>query len=387
MDFITNYDFSFIFNISTIVGEVIGAVLGMVLGALPGLGATIGCALLIPLTFHMDPKVAIVTLCSLYMSSCYGGSISSVLLGIPGTSGAVATVIDGFPMSKRGFPGKALGYSLHASTVGGLVGWVFLAFLTVPLSKLALSLADPELFIIGLIGLVSVSALGAVDPWKCVISLLLGLIVGVVGVDFYTGATRYTFGSIPLGDGVSLVALFTGFYALSDMLDLCMGDLGARSITDTKKLKCSISWSEFKNVLPVIFKSGIIGTIFGIVPGLGGGPASFYSYSEAKRKDKEPETFGQGNPRGLSACESSNNAVVSGGMITLLTLGIPGTSTVAIISGALMMHGITPGPDLMNSNSALVYTIFWGILFSIIAMFLLGKYTTSICARVLVYPN
>ncbi|MDR1977826.1 MAG: tripartite tricarboxylate transporter permease [Synergistaceae bacterium] len=387
MNFIINYNFSYLLNISAFLALFIGALLGMVIGALPGLGATIGCALLIPLTFRMDPKVAILALCSMYMSSCYGGSISSVLLGIPGTSGAVATVIDGFPMAKRGFPGKALGYSLYASTVGGLVGWLFLAFLTVPLSKIALNLADPELFVIGLIGLVSVSALGAVDPWKCVISLLLGLIVGVIGVDFYTGATRFTFNNISLGDGVSLVALFTGFYALSDMLDLCMGDLGAHSITDTKRLKCEISWAEFKNVFPVILKSGIIGTIFGIVPGLGGGPASFYSYSEAKRKDKEPETFGHGNPRGLSACESSNNAVVSGGMITLLTLGIPGTSTVAIISGALMMHGITPGPELMNSDSALVYTIFWGILLSIGVMFLLGKYTTSFCARILVYPN
>lgn len=386
-DFITNYDFAYLLNFSTIFAIFAGGLLGMIIGALPGLGATIGCALLIPLTFHMDPKVAIATLCSMYMASCYGGSISSVLLGIPGTSGAVATMIEGVPLAKKGFPGKALGYSLYASTVGGFVGWLFLAFLTAPIAKLALHLADPELFIIGLIGLISVSALGAEDPWKCVISLLLGLAAGVVGVDFYTGVMRYTFNSVPLGDGLSLVALLTGLYALSDLLELCMGDLGAHTISDTKNLKCSLTGEEFKDISKVSLKSGIIGTIFGIVPGLGGGPASFYSYSEARRKDREPESFGKGNPRGLAACESSNNAVVCGGMITLLTLGIPGTSTVAIISGALMMHGITPGPQLMTSDTALVYTIFWGLLLSIIVMFLLGKFTTSFCAHILICPN
>jgi putative tricarboxylic transport membrane protein len=326
-------------------------------------------------------------LTSLFMASCYGGSISSITLGIPGTPAAVATVFDGSAIAKKGTPGKALGYSLYASTVGGLFGCLVLMFLTGPLARLAIRLADPELLLIGLIGLISVASLGEDDPWKCIISLLLGLMVGVIGLDFYTGSTRYTFGNIYLGDGVSLIALLSGFYAINEILEMCMGDMSVSYVTDPKNLKCTLSWKEFKDIIPASLRAALVGVVFGIIPGLGGGPATFFSYTQAKRADREPETFGQGNPRGLAACEAANNAVVGGGLVPLLSLGIPGTPTIAIIAGALMMHGITPGPYLMRDNTHLVYTVYWGLLFATISMFFIGRYTTSFFARILIFPN
>ncbi|MDR1828555.1 MAG: tripartite tricarboxylate transporter permease [Methylobacteriaceae bacterium] len=386
-DFILNYDFMFLLEPATILGLIAGSVFGMMVGALPGLSATVGCALLLPVTFTLEPRASIVMMAAVFMSSQYGGSISAIVLGIPGTPAAVATVFDGYALSKKGFPGKALGYSLYSSTFAGFFGVAALMLLTGPLAEFALRLSDPELFLIGMMGLLSVVSLGEKDIWKTVISLFLGLAVGTIGIDPFTGAHRYTFGNIYLGNGILLVALLSGFYALSEVLEMCTGNMTRTVVTDTKNLKCHISWQEFKDILPVCVRGGIIGTICGIIPGLGGGPASFFSYTQAKAVDREPETFGQGNPRGIASCEGSNNAVVGGGLIPFLSLGIPGTPTIAVMAGALMVQGIDPGPQLMKENPALVYTVYWGLFFSVIAMFLLGRYTTSLFARILKCPG
>lgn len=364
-----------------------GTIFGTLIGAMPGLGATVGCALLIPLTFSMDEVPALLLLVSLYMASQYGGSISSITLGIPGTPAAVVTVLDGSPIAKRGEPGRALGYSLAASTIGGLFGCVVLILATRPMAKLAVQLADPELFLIGILGLMSVIAIGAKDMLRCVIALLLGLLCGTVGSDFFTGAQRFTFGSAYLSDGINIVGLLAGFYALSEVFEMVTGDMTIRYVTDVKKVKCRAPWKEFKEVMPHVIKSSAIGTLFGVIPGLGGGSATWFAYGQAKRSAKHPELFGDGSVEGLSSAESANNAVVGGGLVPLLSLGIPGTSTAAIILGALVLQGIQPGPHLFDSKPDLVYSIYWGLLIATIMMFIVGRYATSLFARLLVCPN
>ena len=386
-DFLFQYDFSAIFTFQAIIGIIIGSVLGMIVGALPGLGSPVGCALLIPMTFTMEPSAAICMLVSLFMASCYGGSISSVLLGIPGTPAAVATVLDGAPIARQGKPGLALGYSLYASTIGGFFGCLILMLMTGALARFAVRLSDPELLLIGIVGLISCASLGEADPWKCFISLIMGLMVGVVGLDQFTGSPRYTFGNIFLGDGISLVALLTGLFVIPEIIEMCMGNMAANTVSDTRNLKCRLTMSQFKSIVQISVRSSIIGTIFGIVPGLGASAATFFAYTQAKRVDKEPDTFGKGNPRGLAAAESANNAVVGGGLVPFLSLGIPGSPTVAVIAGALMLQGITPGPTLFRDNPELVYTIYWGVFLSTIVMFIFGRYTTSMFARVLLCPN
>jgi putative tricarboxylic transport membrane protein len=387
-DFITQYDFHTLWNFNIWFAIMWGSVFGMLIGALPGLGSSVGCALMIPLTYHMDARSAIIMLLSVFTSCAYGDSISSIVLGIPGGPAAVVTCWDGVAMTRQGKPGKALGISLYSSFVGGLFGCVVLIFLTGPLAVLAIKLADPELFLIGIIGLVSVATLGGEDPWRCFISILLGLAISVIGIDPFTGISRFAFGNIYLGDGISLIALLIGFYALTEVFEMCMGDMEVSYVTDTKNLNCKLTWKEFKEIIPCSLKAGLIGTIFGIVPGLGGGGAStVYSYMSAKRSDPHPEEFGHGSVRGLATAESANNGTVGGGMVPLLSLGIPSTATMAIIAGALMMQGIQPGPNLMKDDPNLVYTVYWGLIIATFVMFIIGRYTTSLYARILICPN
>jgi len=382
-----NFDFSQLLSINNLFAILFGSLFGMMIGALPGLGAAVGAAMLLPITYTMEPLPAVLLLIALYQGAEYGGSIASIVIGVPGTGGAVATMLDGTPLAKGGYPGKALGYSLTASSIGGIIGVVLLMTLTGPLTKVAIKLSDPEMLLIGLIGLLSVTALGSGDVWKSVLSIVLGLFMGTVGIDVFTGSKRYTFGSLYLTDGISLVAMLAGLFALCEVLSMVMGNLNQHYVTDTKNLKTRISWKEFLDVKWTILRSGLIGTIFGIVPGLGAGPASWFAYTTTKNSSKQPESFGKGNPHGICAPEAANNGCVGGALIPLISLGIPGSSTIAIVSSALVMQGINPGPQVMQTNTQLVYGIYWGLLIATIAMYFLGKFTTSLWARLLVCPN
>ena len=334
----------------------------MLIGAMPGLGAALGAALLIPMTFTMEPLPAVLMIISLYQAAEYGGSISSVVLGIPGTGAAVPTTLDGFPMAKQGYPGKALGYSLYSSTIGGLFGVIVLMLLTGPLTNIAIHLSDPELFLVGILGLLSVTSLGSSDKPKSLISIVLGLFMGTIGMDLFTGSYRYTFNSPYLVNGVSLVSLLSGLFALAEVLNMVMEDLNMRYVTNTKNLRTYISLKELMEIKWTIIKASIIGTIFGIIPGLGAGPAAWFSYTQAKQNSKEPDSFGKGNPHGIVAPEAANNAVVGGALIPMLSLRIPGSPTIAVVCSALMIQGIQPGPQVYMNNPELVNGIYWGLL-------------------------
>ena len=376
-----------LFTWNNLLYIILGTVIGMIIGAIPGLGAPVGCSLLIPLTFTMDASSAVLMLVALYMAAQYGGSISSIVLGIPGTPAAVCTVWEGMPIARQGKPGLALGYSLYASTLGGLFGFIILAALTGPLAAFAVKMSDPELFLVGLLGIVSIASLEFEHPRRCVLSVLLGLFFGTVGLDKFTSASRFTFGSMYLGDGISMIALFAGIFALVEVFEMASGDLNLRYVTDVKNVRCHAPFKDFMKGIKAMIKSSLIGIAFGIVPGLGAGPATMFAYTQAKRNEPRKELIGNGSPIMLSAVESCNNAVVGGGLVPLLALGIPGTPTIAIVASALIMHGITPGPNLLSKNPDLVYTVYWGLLLAIIAMFIFGRYTTSLFARILICPT
>jgi putative tricarboxylic transport membrane protein len=384
---IFGYDIMNLFTWGNLIAIIVGSFIGMLIGALPGLGATIAIVLLLPFTYSMEPLASILLLLSVYQSAEYGGSISSIILGIPGTPAAAATVLDGNALAKQSSPGKALAYSLYSSSVGGIFGGLVLIFLSVPLVKLALALSDPEFFLIAVIGLVAVAGLGSKDVTKSLISMVLGLMAGTVGMDVISGVTRFGMGRPELFEGFNLVALIVGIFAIPSVFDMISEEMKKRYVTDHKGLQTKLSLKEFKAVLKPIGIGSVIGSIVGIIPGMGAGPSSWFAYSAAKSVSKSKSTFGKGNPEGIVAPETANNATVGGALVPLLSLGIPGSPVTAIIMGAFIIHGIQPGPKLFSTELDLVNGIFYGFLLTTVAMFFIGKFVTTGFSRVLTIPN
>ena len=375
-----------VFAWNTLLFVAIGVAFGMFVGAVPGLGASVGLVLLLPVTYHMQPLPAIAMLVALYMGCEYGGSISSITLGIPGSSAAIPTLYDGRPMADRGEPGRALGISLTSSTIGGLVGAFALMFMLVPLSNLAYKLTDPEIFSICLLGLLSVVGFTSKSVPKTVISIGLGMLLGEVGLDGFTGEPRFTLKTVALQSGFKVTLFVIGLYALSQVILLSIGDLTKRREIPNKKLNTHITLADFKDILLMAVIGALIGLVFGIIPGLGAATAAMFVYTMLKRL-KMNKDFGTGVPRGIACCEAANNAVVGGALIPYLVLGIPGSNAIATLSAGFVMQGLTTGVGFLNSNPRLVYGLAWCLLASVILMFLLGKYTTSLWARLLIVPD
>lgn len=386
MGVITNFDFSILLSYDNLWAIAFGTVYGILIGALPGLGASVGVAMLIPVVYKMDPIPAVIMMMALYQGASYGGSISAITLGIPGQAGAISTVEDGNALAKRGEPGRALGISLYASTIGGIFGVLVLMFLTGPLSILATKMTDPELFLIALFGLLTLVTTSD-DMHKTLIMLVVGLMVATVGLDTFSGSPRFVVGSPILYDGFALVPIITGLFAVSEAFSMSMGDTSVSYVTDSKQCNCKISKADFVKTLPTVIKSAVIGTVCGIIPGLGCESGSFLAYTEAKRSSKNPDEFGKGTIVGIAAPESGNNGAVAGALVPWLAIGLPGSSFVAVISGILVVKGITPGPALMKGNTDFVYALMWGLLFATILMFVVGFFATSVFARLLIIPN
>lgn len=373
---------------STVLFMIIGTIIGLFIGALPGLGDNLAIALILPITLNMEPVTAISMLMCIYMASCYGGSISSITLGIPGTGSSVCTLFDGVPMAKNGEPGRALSISLTASTFGGLFGVAALMFLTLMLMPLIYKLTDPEIACITAFGLLTIVCLNTQDGVKSLISVLLGLLICTIGTDPFSGEQRFTFGSYSLRDGITLVPVLIGLYAVPRIIDSLVNTRSVeRNIVDSSKMKFGLKKGDFINSVPVMLLGGIIGTIVGIIPGLGAGPATVFVYNACKNMKKFKDSFGTGDPQGIACVESANNACVSGALIPYLTMGIAGSGSIAVVGGALIMQGIAPGATLMKNNPGLVYGIMWGVFFSVIFMFIFGSISTRIFARVISIPD
>lgn len=365
----------------------VGTLVGLFVGALPGLGAAIGVALALPFTYELPTVTAILLLIAVYQGAEYGGSISAITLGIPGTPAAVATVLDGNPMARKGFPAKAIGYSLTASTIGGLAGGIALIAFSAPLADAAVKLGAPEYALIGLLGLAAVVALSSKDVVRSTLSVFLGLLLTMVGIDSLTGTPRFTFGRMELLEGLPLVPILIGLFAISEVIQMVTDGVNKRYVGQSIGFKMDLTLKDVLKVKRPITFGSLIGVVTGIIPGLGAGPASWFSYSLAKKTSKSPELFGSGHPEGIAAPEAANNATVGGALIPLLGLGIPGSPTTGIILGAFIIHGIQPGPQIFGKTPELVYGLFAGFILAVIAMYFLGRLTTPIWSRALAVPN
>lgn len=375
--------FMFLLDPMVLLFIVAGTLSGIILGAIPGLGGAIGIALLLPFTFTLDPAVALLVLGGIYMGASYGGSISAILLNTPGTAEAACTSLEGYPLSQRGYGREALQYSVLSSMIGGGVGVVFLIFFTPLLASFALEFGPAQIFLIAVAGLTIVGSLSTGNVNKGILAAAIGILLSLVGTDLMTGADRFTFNTPVLRDGIPLVPVIIGLFAIAEMLD--KADRTGGNLTEGPLQKSSIM-QVFKKIIfkPVLlFKSSFLGTLIGIIPGAGGAVATFIAYGEAKRTSKEKDRFGNGSVEGLTAAESSNNAAVGGSIVPLLALGVPGSTTTAIMFGALTIHGLIPGPRLFIDHQDIAYTFIFGMLITVLVMGVVGIYGVPLFSKVL----
>jgi putative tricarboxylic transport membrane protein len=364
-----------------------GVVLGTVIGALPGLSATMAVAVLVPFTFTMDPATGLIALGAIYTGAIYGGAFAAILVNTPGTPSAIATTFDGFPMAKRGDGSLAITLATLSSVFGGLVGGVFLLLLSPPLAKIALAFGPPEYFWLAMFGLTLISALSVGNTLKGLMGGCFGLMLAMVGVAVVGGDLRFTMNSQILLGGFDIVSALIGLYCIPVLIDLvATRDPHLKVETGNRGIRLAeafgIAWHSKFNVI----RSAILGTVIGVLPGAGGSVAGLVSYSEARRSSKHPERFGTGEPNGVIATETANNATVGGGFIPTLVLGIPGTPPDAIILGALLVQGIKIGPTLFTQQGEIVYTFIFGLLIATLLMLpaglLIGRYAYKSIASI-----
>ncbi|MBY6153801.1 tripartite tricarboxylate transporter permease [Vannielia litorea] len=371
-----------------IAAIVMGTLIGMFVGAMPGLSATMAIALLLPLTFSFEPATGLAMLASLYLSAMYGGSIAAILLRTPGTPAAAATVIDGYPMAQAGKAGKALGYSLTASLIGGIVSSIVLLTVAPMLGRLVLNFGPVEIFAIAVLG---ITIIGSLSQGSAVLGLMsgaLGLLISMIGMDPTTGTPRFTFGNLNLFGGVEFTVALIGLFSIPQAIRLMMGgDTQTSSRISNVRDRMLPTAIEFVKMLPNSIRSAGIGVATGLIPGTGGDTASWFAYNEAKRFSRNKAAFGTGHPAGIVAPEAANNSVVGGALIPTISLGIPGSSSTAVLMGGLMVHGILPGPTLMTDHGDVTYTLLWAVLFANVALFAVGMLFTRACVSVTKIPN
>ncbi|MCG8510040.1 MAG: tripartite tricarboxylate transporter permease [Rhodospirillales bacterium] len=364
------------FHIAIALGGVIA---GTVIGSLPGLTATMAIAVLVPLTFSMDPASALILMGAIYTGAIYGGAYSAILLNTPGTPSAIATTFDGFPMAKRGDGDLAVTLACIASVIGGLVGAAFLLVLAPPLAEVALAFGPVEYFWLAMFGLTLIAALSEGSLIKGLIGGSFGLLLSCIGVAEVSADIRFTFGSQTLLGGIEIVSALIGLYCIPVLIDLVATPARHLEVGESRGIRfresLRYSWRSKFNLI----RSPVIGTIVGILPGAGGSIAGLVAYSAARQSSKRREKFGTGEPEGIQATESANNATVGGGFIPTLVLGIPGTPPDAVVLGALLVQGVRTGPHLFTSGEgSIVYTFIYGLFLATILMLptglLIGRY-------------
>jgi putative tricarboxylic transport membrane protein len=365
---------------------VLGVGLGIIIGIIPGLGAPLGIAISLPFTFYITPIQAFSLLLGIYSGAIYGGSISAIILGIPGTPPAAATLMDGNPMFKQGKGGEALTLALVGSVGGGIFSAVCLSLITPILAVFAMKFGPPEYFALGVFGILVVGKISGENALKGFLMGAVGIFLTTVGIDPVNANMRFTFNSVSLYAGISFIPLLVGLFALPEMMVKCE-NLVRRAVSDSA-LKVRLPGLRVLNKYKGIFlRSSIIGTIVGIIPAEGGAVGAFLSYGEAKRISKHPEKFGHGAIEGVIAPETANNATIGGALIPTLTLGVPGSAAAAILMGALMIHGFTPGPRLFLEAPELMYSIFIGLIIINIIMFFLGILAIRSAVRIIKVPD
>lgn len=338
---------------------LVGVIVGTIIGALPGIGPSAGIALLVPLTFGANPTAAIIMLAGIYYGAMYGGSITSILINVPGDSASVMTTMDGYPLAKAGRAGAALGMSAFASFIAGTFSVVAFMFLAPTLAKFALSFGPPEYFALMILGLTTLAGLTGSSPAKGFLSAFVGLFFAVIGSDLIEGTERFTFGSLHLFGGLDFIILAMGVFGIAELLQSEEeGEMLKVKKDDLRWRKFFPNKQDWKKSAFGITEGSIIGFFIGMLPGAGATIASFITYGIAKNGSKNPELFGKGAIEGVAAPEAANNSAAVGAMVPMLTLGVPGSGSTAVMLGALMMLGLSPGPMLFTQHPDFI----WGLI-------------------------
>ncbi len=373
-----------------LVANIVGIIIGTVVGAIPGLGPAIAIAVLIPVTFVLPTVPAMMLLLGVYQAGIYGGSISAVLFNIPGVPAAAATVFDGFPMTQKGQSGKALKLALYSSTIGNVFSCLVLILVAAPLASIALRFGPPELAALLLLALTVISGVGEESMIKGILAGLFGLLMSTVGLDPVWGTFRFTMEIPELESGLGLVPVLIGLFAISELLiqvgqpeQTLLLKEQTKAQAEIQKADNHVSFLEMWRMRGTILYSAIIGLSFGILPGIGSTTPAFLSYAFAKQRSAHPEKFGTGISEGIAAPETANNAVTGGALIPMLSLGIPGDAVTAIILGALMLQGITPGPFVFRDNGVEVYAFLVGLIISSIPALIIGRIFLRYAVKVL----
>lgn len=372
----------------------VGLTLGLFSGAIPGMNGTMTVVLMIPLTYSMDPVTGIMMLSVIYAAAVYAGSISAIMFKVPGAPEAIMTTLDGYPMNQNGKLREAISTAVFSSAVGGIVGTIILILFAPALAGWAIELSDPEFFAVILLGLALISTVGSGNVTKSTMTLSLGLFLGTIGLDPLQSVPRFTFGVSLLQSGVSLIPVILGLFAVAEVLKQIQ--TGGQMIGDVDLDGGSSGFTSFlppfdylKRFPKILSVNSVLGTLIGILPGAGATTGALFGYTFGQRLVPEHvrKKFGTGVPEGVAAPESANNAACSGAFVPLLTLGIPGSATTAVILAAFILHGIRPGPELIATQGTLVYTIFVALLMANVGMLLSNKAFVGIFTKIRHLPR
>lgn len=365
---------------------VAGVVIGIVLGALPGVSSTMALAILLPVSFGLEPGQAMLFLIAVFVASVYGGSISAILINIPGTPGAIVTQFDGYPMAQQGRAGHALTYALLASALGGLVGLALLVTLAPVVANAAMSFRSPEFAMAAVFGLVLLSFAAGGSIFRGILVGAVGVLLGMVGFDRLTDIGRFDFGHRSLQTGIELVPVTVGIFGLAEVLrNLAQGAGGLPKVPPIGRLRPPLA-----TLLPLwksVARGSLIGTFIGAIPAAGSAIAVALSYAQEKRFSRTPEAFGKGEPAGVAAPEAANSASVGGSLVPMMTLGIPGDPVTAVLMGALLIHGLRPGPMLFANNPGFVAGIYVAMFLAIVLTLIIGFASIRAVAAVMKIPR
>lgn len=364
----------------------LGTFLGIYIGAIPGLSATMAVSLLVSFTYGWDTETSLAIMVGIYCGVVYGGSRSAILLNIPGAPAAVATALDGYPLAKKGLAGKAIGVTTISSVIGGIIGVILLAVLAPLISKIALKFSPRDYLLLAFMGLMMIGSLGGKSIAKGLIAAVIGVALGMVGLDAMTAHSRFTFGNVYLMSGINYIVAMIGLFGISEVLVQVLDK--DMPIIKQKLDKIVPDFKDVAKHLPLTIRSSVVGTIIGALPGAGGDLAALIAYDQAKRTVKKPEVpFGEGAMEGLIAPEAANNANIGGAFIPMLTLGIPGDSVTAILIGALTIHGLQPGPTLMTTTPDLFYYIVGALVLANIFLLVFGLTGVKVFTKLVEIPK
>jgi putative tricarboxylic transport membrane protein len=373
---------------------MIGCFAGTIIGMLPGLGPMTAIALMIPITYGFDPATGLILMAGVYYGAVFGGSTSSILINAPGVPGTVATSFDGYPMAQQGKAGKALAIAAYSSFAGGTIAAIFLLFAAPSLSKVSLSFRSPDYFGLMILGLTAVAAFSSKGNFlKAMMMCVLGLMLASIGQDSLSDITRFTFNNMNLSDGISFVLVVMATFAMSEALTIIIKGndptKAAKQISLTELGSIKLNKDEVKKMSKTIPRSSVLGFIIGVLPGAGATIASFLAYGMERNfvSNDEKEKFGKGSIQGLTAPETANNAACSGAFVPLLTLGIPGSGTTAVMLGALLGFGIQPGPRLYETNPEIFWSVIMSMYIGMIVLLILNLPLIPYIARILAVPR